>query len=259
MDAAAAMEDMVDLKGSDRTYAQGKYVAHKGWKTRLSTAITRSTNLLHKSYHPETVATLKRDTQSRMHHTHQLKFISEWLEDNEYYADHKFGDDFQKVAVEVDKVLAISAEVIHLAVPPGVPAVPAAAAAAAAPAPLATADIALKIASSLKSEKLCASDSPQCFRSWKRKVQSYFEAAGIERLSQAAQHIIIRSFIDVELEEAVGDMFDPLTPTFAPDGQQEAVCSMNHLSDHIILKHPLFVRRRTFLTHTLSSGQSVAA
>jgi len=247
MEAAGAMDDMVDLTGRDRTYAQRKYIAHKGWKTRLSTAITRSANLLRASYHPETVTTLRRDTQSLIHHTHQLKYISEWLEDNDHDADHKFGDDFQKVAVEVDKVLAISAEVIH------------AAPAAAAAAPLAAADIALKIANSLKPDKLRANETPQGFRSWKRKMQSYFEAAGIERLSQASQHAIIRSLIDVELEEAVGDKFDPLTPTFAPDGQPAAACSMNLLRDQIMLKHPLFIRRRTFLTHTLASGQSVAA
>ena len=54
-------DDMVDLTGREKEYAQRKYIAHKGWKTRLRVAVTRSCNLLHASYHHDTVVLLKKD------------------------------------------------------------------------------------------------------------------------------------------------------------------------------------------------------
>ena len=114
----------------------------------------------------------------------------------------------------------------------------------AAPAPAGAAgevgaEIAMKIASSIKPEKLRGTDTPQSFRFWKKKVKSYFETGRITRLSLDAQHAVIRTLIDAELEEVIGDKLDPTVTVFAPEDDEEAVCAMSLLQDYIMLKHPL--------------------
>ena len=102
------------------------------------------------------------------------------------------------------------------------------------------AEVAMKIANSIKPEKLRGTDTPQSFRFWKKKMKSYFETGRITRLSLDAQHAVIRALIDVELEEAVGDKLDPTVTVFAPADNEGAVCVMSLLQDYIMLKHPLF-------------------
>ena len=89
-------DDMVDLTGREKEYVQRKYIAHKGWKTRLCLAVTRSCNLLHASYHHDTVVLLKKDIARLNHHITQLRLISEWLEDEGHDVEHQCADDMQK-------------------------------------------------------------------------------------------------------------------------------------------------------------------
>ena len=248
-------DDMVDLTGREKEYAQRKYIAHKGWKTRLCLAVTRSCNLLHASYHYDTVVLLKKDVARLNHHITQLRLISEWLEDEGYDLEHQCADDMLKTYTETDKVLAAAAEVLHAAKAP----VPVVQLPQQAQAGEVGAEISMKIASSIKPEKLRGTDNPQSFRFWKKKMKSYFETGRIERLSLDAQHAVVRALIDVELEEVIGDKLDPTVPVFAPADNEEAVCVMSLLQDYIMLKHPLFVRRRAFLTHKMKAGQTVAA
>ena len=248
-------DDMVDLTGREKEYAQHKYIAHKGWKTRLCLAVTRSCNLLHASYHYDTVVLLKKDVARLNHHITQLRLISEWLEDEGYDLEHQCADDMLKTYTETDKVLAAAAEVLHAAKAP----VPVVQLPQQAQAGEVGAEISMKIASSIKPEKLRGTDNPQSFRFWKKKMKSYFETGRIERLSLDAQHAVVRALIDVELEEVIGDKLDPTVPVFAPADNEEAVCVMSLLQDYVMLKHPLFVRRRAFLTHKMKAGQTVAA
>ena len=57
----------------------------------------------------------------------------------------------------------------------------------------------------------------------------------------------------------IGDKLDPTVTVFEPEDDERAVCVMSLLQDYIMLKHPLFVRRRAFLTHRMKAGQIVAA
>ena len=169
------------------------------------------------------------------------------MEDEGHDLKHKCADDMAKTFEEVDKVLAIASEVIHASKPPQVPVVMPQAPAATAAGPI-EADVALKIPVSIKPEKLRGTDTPQCFLSWKKKVKSYFETGRLGRLSLDVQHAVIRALIDVELEEVIGDRLDPAMLMFAPEEDENAECVMSLLQDYIMLKHPLFIRRRAFLT-----------
>ena len=65
----------VDLTGKDEEYARRKFGTHKGWKTRLITAITRSSNLLSQSYHWDTLQTLKKDIFALNKHMDVLRHV----------------------------------------------------------------------------------------------------------------------------------------------------------------------------------------
>ena len=82
----------------------------------------------------------------------------------------------------------------------------------------------MKIAGSIKPEKLRGTDTPQSFCSWKKNVKSYFETGRLDRLNLDEQHAVIRALIDVELEEVVGDRLDPAMPMFAPAGDDGGEC-----------------------------------
>ena len=110
-------DDMVDLTGREKGYAQRKYIAHKGWKTRLCLSVKRSCNLLRASHQHDTVVLLKKDIARLNHHVAQLRFISEWLEDEGHDVEHQCANDMLKTFEETDKVLAIAAEVIHASGP----------------------------------------------------------------------------------------------------------------------------------------------
>ena len=143
----------VDLTRKDEAYARRKYSGHKGWKTRLVTAITRSSNLLSQSYHWDTLQTLKKDMFSLGKHMDALRHIAQWMEDEGHDEDHKFMDNMNDMETEVAKEIGISNEVIHASRPAPVPVIPAQPAAAGAHGPVA-ADFAMKIAGTLKPEKL---------------------------------------------------------------------------------------------------------
>ena len=143
----------VDLTGRDEVYASCKFSGHKGWKTRTVTAITRSSNLLSQSYHWDTLQPLKKDMFTLGKHTDALRHIAQWMEDEGHDEDHKFMDSMNKVEIEVAKVIGISNEVIHASRPALVPVIPEQPAGAGAHGPVA-ADFAMKIAGTLKPEKL---------------------------------------------------------------------------------------------------------
>ena len=82
----------VDLTARDEAYARRKFIAHKGWKTRIVTAITRSSNLLSQSYHWDTLQTLKKDMIALNKHMDAIRHIAQWLEDEGMDVDHKYMD-----------------------------------------------------------------------------------------------------------------------------------------------------------------------
>ena len=147
----------VDLTGRDVAYARRKFNAHKGWKTRIVNAITRSSNLLSQSYHWDTLQTLKKDVFSLNKHMDALRFIAQWMEDEGYDEDHRFMDGMNEMEVEVAKVIGVCNEVIHASRPAPVPVIQAGQPAGAHG--RVAADFAMKIASTLKPEKLRASDT----------------------------------------------------------------------------------------------------
>jgi len=203
----------IDLTGKDRAYAVRKFASHKAWKTRLVTAVTRSSNLLSNSYHWDTLQTLKKDLITLNRHMDILRHVAQWLEDEGYDATHTFMDDLGVIETEIARVTGLCGEVIHASrpTPPPVPQQPA----AAAPHAPGAAEFAMKIAGTIKPEKLRASDTPAQFRSWEGKLESYFQAGGIDKIGVAAQHAVVRALIDVELEQTIAHRLDPTLPVFA--------------------------------------------
>ena len=81
-----------------------------------------------------------------------LRYIAQWMEDEGYDEDHRFMDGMNEMEVEVAKVIGVCNKVIHTSRPAPVPVIQAAQPAG-AHGPVA-ADFAMKIASTLKPEKL---------------------------------------------------------------------------------------------------------
>ena len=249
----------VDLTGRDVAYARRKFNAHKGWKTRIVNAITRSSNLLSQSYHWDTLQTLKKDVFSLNKHMDALRFIAQWMEDEGHDEDHAYMNTMDKIEEEVAKVIGVSNEVIHASRPAPVPVIAAQAAPQGAHGPVA-ADFAMKIAGTLKPEKLRASDTPQQFRAWEERMQAYFQTGGLDKIGMGAQQAVVRALIDSDLDQTVKHKIDATVPIFRDgqnqDGDDESV--MKLLEEQILIRHPLAVRRRDFLKHALKPGQSVA-
>ena len=180
----------VDLTGRDVAYARRKFNAHKGWKTRIVNAITRSSNLLSQSYHWDTLQTLKKDVFSLNKHMDALRFIAQWMEDEGHDEEHAYMNTMDKIEEEVAKVIGVSNEVIHASRPAPVPVIAAQAAPQGAHGPVA-ADFAMKIAGTLKPEKLRASDTPQQFRAWEERLQAYFQTGGLDKIGMGAQQAVV--------------------------------------------------------------------
>ena len=183
----------VDLTGKDEEYARRKFAGHKGWKTRLVTEITRSSDLLSQSYHWDTLQTLKKDMFALNKHMDVLRYVAQWLEDEGYDNSHTFMDGLTEIKTEVAKVIGVSNEVIHTSRPAPTPIIaPPAGAAAGAQGPIA-ADFALKIAGTLKPKKLRATDTPQQFHAWEERLQAYFTTGGLDKINIASQQAVARA------------------------------------------------------------------
>ena len=246
----------VNLTGRDEAYARRKFVAHKGWKTRIVTAITRSSNLLSQSYHWDTLQTLKKDMIALNKHMDAIRHIAQWLEDEGMDVDHKYMDNTTEMEIEIAKVVGIANEVIHASRPAPVPVI-AQPAGAGAHGPVA-ADFALKIAGTLKPEKLRASDTPQQFHSWEERMEAYFTTGGLDKIAIGAQQAVVRALIDSDLDQTVKYKLDATVPIFSDIRQPEESSMMKLIEEQIMIRHPLAVRRRYFIKHALKLGQSVA-
>ena len=246
----------VDLTGKGK--CSSKVHGPQGGKTPLVIAITRSSNLLSQSCHWDTLQTLKKDMFSLNKHMDVLRHVAQWLEDEGYDNNHVFIDGLNEIETEVAKVIGVSNEVIHASRPaPTLNIAPPAGAAAGAQGPIA-ADFALKIAGTLKPEKLRATDTPQQFHAWEERLQAYFATGGLDKISLASQQAVVRALIDVELEQMIKHRIDQTVQIF-PDGQAgEDECPTKMFESQIMIRHPLAVCGRDFLKHAIKPGQSVA-
>ena len=188
-------------------------------------------------------------------HMDALRHIAQWMEDEGYDEDHKFMDSMNKMEIEVAKVIGVCNEVIHASRPAPVPVIPAQPAGAHGPV---AADFSMKIAGTLKPEKLRASDTPQQFHAWEELMQAYFTTGGLDKIGIGAQQAVVRALIDSDLDQTIKHKLDVAVPIFTDNRNPDDESMMKLLEEQIMIRHPLAVRRRDFLKHVLKPGQSVA-
>ena len=111
------------------------------------------------------------------------------MEDEGHDEDHAYMDTMNKMEEEVAKVVGVCNKVIHASRPAPVPVIQAQAQPQGAHGPVA-ADFAMKIAGTLKPEKLRASDTPQQFRAWEERMQAYFQTGGLDKIGMGAQQAV---------------------------------------------------------------------